>query len=174
MGGVPNGPLRGRGFDQYLASEWAPKRLPFRRPFGRLNGRPFGCHLGASGRWEGASGGDPGAGFWVEKIENFEKNIEKGFSKKTILSYETDFRKFLNFLCWHKNYKDVDLSILSKDEFERIIKTEFNFKKIELTANELFFLNYNQIRPYLFFIFFLNYKNLLYPEDNYLQKIILI
>lgn len=85
-------------------------------------------------------------------------NLEKGFSKKTILSYEIDFRKFLNFLCWHKNYKDVDLSILSKDEFERIMKTEFNFKKIELTANELFFLNYNQIRPYLFFIFFLNYK----------------
>ena len=43
-------------------------------------------------------------------------NLEKGFSKKTILSYEIDFRKFLNFLCWHKNYKDVDLSILSNRE----------------------------------------------------------
>ena len=34
---------------------------------------------------------------WLKYLD-----LEKGFSKRTILSYEIDLRKFINFLCWLK------------------------------------------------------------------------
>lgn len=94
-------------------------------------------------------------------IESWLKylNIEKGFSQNTISSYETDFRKFLNFLCWYKKNKTIDLSNLSKDSLLKIINSDFNFEKIDLYAKDLLELKYNEIRPYLFFITFLDYKN---------------
>ena len=90
---------------------------------------------------------------WLKYLE-----LEKGFSKKTVDAYETDFRKFLNFLCWYKKNKSLDLTSLSREDLEKIIKLNFNFKEINLSSNELFELKYNQIRPYFFFITFLNYK----------------
>ena len=90
---------------------------------------------------------------WLKYLD-----LEKGFSEKTISSYEIDFRKFLNFLCWYKKNKYIDLSSLSKDNLIKIINSDFNFEKIDLSSSSLFELKYNEIRPYLFFITFLNYK----------------
>ena len=53
---------------------------------------------------------------WLKYLD-----LEKGFSEKTISSYEIDFRKFLNFLCWYKKNKYIDLSSLSKDNLIKII-----------------------------------------------------
>ena len=90
---------------------------------------------------------------WLKYLD-----LEKGFSQKTILSYEIDFRKFLNFLCWYKKNNHLDLSNLTKENLTKILNSDFNFQEIDLSSNELFNIKYNQIRPYLFFITFLNYK----------------
>ena len=45
-----------------------------------------------------------------------------------------------------------------KDNLIKIINSDFNFEKIDLSSSSLFELKYNEIRPYLFFITFLNYK----------------
>ena len=56
---------------------------------------------------------------WLKYLE-----LEKGFSKKTVDAYETDFRKFLNFLCWYKKNKSLDLtSKYIKATFTRAIIT---------------------------------------------------
>ena len=39
---------------------------------------------------------------WLRYLE-----LEKGFSKNTILAYEKDLRKFLNFYCYRKFYNII-------------------------------------------------------------------
>ena len=90
---------------------------------------------------------------WLEYLE-----IEKGFSQNTLLAYEKDLRKFLNFLCWYKNHKNTDLSNLSESDLKKIKETDFDYKNLSLSRDELINIKYNEIRPYLFFITFLNYK----------------
>ena len=36
-------------------------------------------------------------------LSSWLKYLELEFSKNTILAYEKDLRKFLNFFCWYKN-----------------------------------------------------------------------
>ena len=90
---------------------------------------------------------------WLKYLE-----LEKGFSKNTVLAYEKDLRKFLNFLCWYKNHKNTDLSNLSESDLKKIKETDFDYKNLSLSRDELINIKYNEIRPYLFFITFLNYK----------------
>ena len=90
---------------------------------------------------------------WLKYLE-----LEKGFSKNTVLAYEKDLRKFLNFFCWYKNNKNIDLSNLSENDLKKIKETDFDYKNLSLTKNELINIKYNEIRPFLFFITFLNYK----------------
>ena len=90
---------------------------------------------------------------WLKYLE-----LEKGFSKNTVLAYEKDLRKFLNFFCWHKNNKNMDLSNLSENNLRKIKEVDFDYKNLSLTKNELIDIKYNEIRPFLFFITFLNYK----------------
>ena len=90
---------------------------------------------------------------WLKYLE-----LEKGFSKNTVLAYEKDLRKFLNFYCWHKNNKNIDLSNLSENNLRKIKEVDFDYKNLSLTKNELIDIKYNEIRPFLFFITFLNYK----------------
>ena len=90
---------------------------------------------------------------WLKYLE-----LEKGFSKNTILAYEKDLRKFLNFYCWYKKNKNTDLSNLSESDLKKIKEIDFDYKNLSLSKNELINIKYNEIRPYLFFITFLNYK----------------
>ena len=90
---------------------------------------------------------------WLKYLE-----LEKGFSKNTVLAYEKDLRKFLNFFCWYKNHKSTDLSNLSESDLKKIKETDFDYKNLSLSLDELINIKYNEIRPYLFFITFLNYK----------------
>ena len=90
---------------------------------------------------------------WLKYLE-----LEKGFSKNTVLAYEKDLRKFLNFFCWYKNNKNIDLSNLSENDLKKIKETDFDYKNLSLSRDELINIKYNEIRPYLFFITFLNYK----------------
>ena len=90
---------------------------------------------------------------WLKYLE-----LEKGFSKNTVLAYEKDLRKFLNFFCWYKNNKNIDLSNLSENDLKKIKETDFDYKNLSLSLDELINIKYNEIRPYLFFITFLNYK----------------
>ena len=52
---------------------------------------------------------------WLKYLE-----LEKGFSKNTVLAYEKDLRKFLNFFCWYKNNKNIDLSNLSENDLKKM------------------------------------------------------
>ena len=88
---------------------------------------------------------------WLKYLE-----LEKGFSKNTILAYEKDLRKFLNFFCWYKENKNTDLSNLSESDLKKIKETDFDYKNLSLSKNELINIKYIEIRPYLFFITFLN------------------
>ena len=90
---------------------------------------------------------------WLKYLE-----LEKGFSKNTVLAYEKDLRKFLNFFCWYKNNKNIDLSNLSENDLKKIKETDFDYKNLSLSGDELINIKYTEIRPYLFFITFLNYK----------------
>ena len=90
---------------------------------------------------------------WIKYIE-----LEKGFSKNTLLAYEKDLRMFLNFYCWYKDNKNIDLSSLTEIDLKKIKESCFDYKNLSLTRNELINIKYNEIRPYLFFITFLNYK----------------
>ena len=90
---------------------------------------------------------------WLKYLE-----LEKGFSKNTVLAYEKDLRKFLNFFCWYKENKNTDLSNLSESDLKKIKETDFDYKNLSLSRDELINIKYNEIRPYLFFITFLNYK----------------
>ena len=90
---------------------------------------------------------------WLEYLE-----LEKGFSKNTLLAYEKDLRKFLNFFCWYKNNKNIDLSNLSENDLKKIKQFDFDYQNICLNKNDLINIKYNEIRPYLFFTTFLNYK----------------
>ena len=90
---------------------------------------------------------------WLKYLE-----LEKGFSKNTVLAYEKDLRKFLNFYCWYKENKNTDLSNLSESDLKKIKETDFDYKNLSLSRDELINIKYNEIRPYLFFITFLNYK----------------
>ena len=54
---------------------------------------------------------------WLKYLE-----LEKGFSENTVLAYEKDLRKFLNFYCWYKNNKNTDLSNLSESDFRKLKK----------------------------------------------------
>ena len=58
---------------------------------------------------------------WLEYLE-----IEKGFSQNTLLAYEKDLRKFINFYCWYKINKNIDLSTY--------ITLMFQFGKREICA----------------------------------------
>ena len=82
---------------------------------------------------------------WLKYLE-----LEKGFSKNTILAYEKDLRKFLNFFCWYKNNKNIDLSNLSENDLKKIKETDFDYKNLSLSRDELINIKYNEIRPYLF------------------------
>ena len=86
---------------------------------------------------------------WLKYLE-----LEKGFSKNTVLAYEKDLRKFLNFFCWYKNNKNIDLSNLSENDLKKIKEIDFDYKNLFLNKNELINIKYNEIRPYLFFITF--------------------
>ena len=90
---------------------------------------------------------------WLRKL-----SIEKSFSKYTVNSYETDLRNFINFLCWYKKNKNIDLSILKVGQLRKIKEEDFDYKKIDLNINELINIQYQQIRPYLFFLDYLNYE----------------
>jgi len=90
---------------------------------------------------------------WLKYLE-----LERGFSKNTVLAYEKDLRKFLNFFCWYKNNKNTDLSNLPEGELNKIKETSFDYKNLSLNLDELISIKYKEIRPYLFFITFLNYK----------------
>ena len=91
--------------------------------------------------------------YWLKYLE-----LEKGFSKNTVLAYEKDLRKFLNFFCWYKENKNTDLSNLSENDLKKIKETDFDYKNLSLSRDELINIKYNEIRPYLFFTTFLNYK----------------
>ena len=86
---------------------------------------------------------------WLKYLE-----LEKGFSKNTVLAYEKDLRKFLNFYCWYKENKNTDLSNLSESDLKKIKETDFDYKNLSLSKNELINIKYNEIRPYLFFYYF--------------------
>ena len=90
---------------------------------------------------------------WLEYLE-----IEKGFSQNTLLAYEKDLRKFINFYCWYKINKNIDLSNLTENKLKKIKEIDFDYKNLTITKNELINIKYNEIRPYLFFTTFLNYK----------------
>ena len=90
---------------------------------------------------------------WIKYLE-----LEKGFSENTILAYEKDLRNFFNFFCWYRKNKSSDLSSLSENELKKIKKINFDYKTFDLNKNEMISVKYNEIRPYLFFITFLNYK----------------
>tara|TARA_B100000427_G_scaffold320918_1_gene320805 strand:+ start:3169 stop:4326 length:1158 start_codon:yes stop_codon:yes gene_type:complete len=90
---------------------------------------------------------------WLKYLE-----LEKGFSLNTLLAYEKDLRNFLNFFCWYKNNKNIDLSNLSEKSLKKIKKINFDYKNLSLNKEELINIKYNEIRPYLFFITFLKYK----------------
>ena len=93
-------------------------------------------------------------------IVNWLKNlkIEKGYSENTVLAYEKDLRKFFNFFSWHKKNPDIDLSDLSENNLKKIKLRDFNYNNLDLSEKEIIEIKYNEIRPYLFFITFLNYK----------------
>ncbi len=93
-------------------------------------------------------------------IINWLKNlkIEKGFSENTILAYERDLRKFFNFFCWYKKNTNIDLSNLSENNLKKIKSINFDYNSLDLTEKEIINITYDEIRPYLFFITFLNYK----------------
>ena len=90
---------------------------------------------------------------WLRKL-----SIEKNRSKHTINSYENDLRNFINFLCWHKKNKNISLDELNLMELRRIKEEDFNYKKIELKEKELTGIEYQEIRPYLSFLTYLNYE----------------
>ena len=90
---------------------------------------------------------------WLRKL-----SIEKSRSKHTINSYENDLRNFINFLCWHKKNKNISLDELDLTELRRIKEEDFNYKKIELKNKELTGIQYQEIRPYLSFLTYLNYE----------------
>ena len=68
---------------------------------------------------------------WLKYLE-----LEKGFSKNTLLAYEKDFRHFLNFWGWYLENKFLDLSSLNDIEeycFEKKIINKISYKKLKDT-----------------------------------------
>lgn len=90
---------------------------------------------------------------WLRKL-----SIEKSFSEHTINSYETDLRNFINFLCWYKKNKNISLDELNVRELRKIKEEDFDYKKIDLKEKELINIEYQEIRPYLSFLTYLNYE----------------
>ena len=68
---------------------------------------------------------------WLKYLE-----LEKGFSLNTLLAYEKDLRNFLNFFCWYKNNKNIDLSNLSEKSLKKIKKINFDYKNLSLNKEE--------------------------------------
>ena len=81
---------------------------------------------------------------WLRKL-----SIEKSFSKYTVNSYETDLRNFINFLCWYKKNKNIDLSILKVGQLRKIKEEDFDYKKIDLYD---LYIN-NKLNRYILFFF---------------------